>query len=43
MADQKLSPLMYNVETANLLPKNVAGIGTDPDITKASDKNLQAT
>ena len=37
------SPLMYNVETANLLPKNVAGIGTDPDITKASDENLQAT
>lgn len=43
MADQKLSPLMYNVETANLLPKNVAGIGTDPEITKASDENLQAT
>ena len=37
------SPLMYNVETANLLPKNVAGIGTDPEITKASDENLQAT
>jgi hypothetical protein len=37
------SPLMFNVETANLLPKNVAGIGTDPEITKASDENLQAT
>lgn len=37
------SPLMYAVETANLLPKNVTGIGSDPEITKASDENIQAT
>jgi hypothetical protein len=36
-------PMMYNVETGNLLPKNVTGIGTDPDITKAYDENTQAT
>jgi hypothetical protein len=43
MADKNATPLMYNVETSNLLPKNVTGIGTDPDITKAHDENMQAT
>lgn len=36
-------PPLYSVETANLIPKNVTGIGTDPDITKASDENILAT